>query len=45
MNHPRSGFAAPPPGGDPSGRAKPGRGVRWMRLVRSTRVVLCAMGN
>jgi hypothetical protein len=23
MNHPRSGFAAPPRGGDASGRAKP----------------------
>ena len=43
MNHPRSGFAAPPQGGDPSGRAEPGRGVRLMRLVRASRVAVGAM--
>ena len=45
MNHPRSAFGAPPRGGDPSGRAKPVRGVhsvRWRRLVCAVSVALLA---
>ena len=43
MNHPRSGFAAPPQGGDPRGRAEPVRGVRWTHLIHASRVARSAM--
>jgi hypothetical protein len=36
VNHPRSAFGAPPPGGDASGRAKPVRAVRSTRWTLST---------
>jgi hypothetical protein len=45
MNHPRSAFGAPPQGGDPSGRAKPVRGVRLMHLVHSARLRASGMDN
>ena len=43
MTPPRSGFAAPPQGGDPSDRAKPGRGVRLGRRFRSMLVPWSAL--
>ena len=39
VNHPRSAFGAPPQGGDPSGRAKPVRGVCWKHLSHAGKVL------
>lgn len=45
MAHPRSGFAAPPRGGAPSGREAPVRGVRWMRLPLTSPVPIGTLEN
>lgn len=45
MNPPRSGFAAPPQGGDPGGRAEPVRGVRWTTILWGTAAPFVAADN